>query len=594
VTDKFRRTHPLNITTADGEQPTGAKLSAIATQARVGARLLEKAVGDLWNQSGDSILADWPLQIPNLARTIGENKWMNPVIYPVEQTFNYRDNVGTKFTNQNHAYLQFKPSSTVTAVAGSTNLTNKVASEYLVVAAGDWWFDSTTGRLRSFSSLSASDKVDYTVDSSSWAITDATVPSVVPDPRQTEFTGCRISTDGTSYFIHLPPRRPLTLTGFDLPERYPSSSDIADNIATTVSPYKLWQSSGVSALQDSHYRYPLPKEIADIISELDDGADLPEGFICLWNQNTRTIVEDATFQKSDSGNWILRVAAPSQDLASKVSTSESQAAYNSTGYSLIFAGSPLTRAINTLNKIIQAGGRNNAGDFAALISHSALTGQNPPTSSYSGHGGRYPTTVPAWTPSRWAMDDHVSLLSRAGSQGTGGSIHRDVNDNAMMGHLVLASTTINGGNYLNTDSTSWKIFFGAVTTGPSIYGSSSGYLDITVGNDGATNAGISMRAGFADSINPDVLLLNAGGGIHCLIRAGSTRTVLKVDANTNNTGIGLELVGNTTKAGFRFTPTTQPTGPNAIGDMYMTTAGVLKVCTVAGSPGTWVSVGAQT
>lgn len=38
----------------------------------------------------------------------------------------------------------------------------------------------------------------------------------------------------------------------------------------------------------------------------------------------------------------------------------------------------------------------------------------------------------------------------------------------------------------------------------------------------------------------------------------------------------------------------EPTGPNAVGDMYVTTAGVLKICTVAGSPGTWVSVGTQT
>jgi protein-S-isoprenylcysteine O-methyltransferase Ste14 len=35
------------------------------------------------------------------------------------------------------------------------------------------------------------------------------------------------------------------------------------------------------------------------------------------------------------------------------------------------------------------------------------------------------------------------------------------------------------------------------------------------------------------------------------------------------------------------------TGPNAVGDIYVTTAGVLKICTVAGTPGTWVSVGAQ-
>lgn len=37
-----------------------------------------------------------------------------------------------------------------------------------------------------------------------------------------------------------------------------------------------------------------------------------------------------------------------------------------------------------------------------------------------------------------------------------------------------------------------------------------------------------------------------------------------------------------------------PAGPNKVGEVYMATGGVLKACTVAGSPGTWVSVGAQT
>jgi hypothetical protein len=37
-----------------------------------------------------------------------------------------------------------------------------------------------------------------------------------------------------------------------------------------------------------------------------------------------------------------------------------------------------------------------------------------------------------------------------------------------------------------------------------------------------------------------------------------------------------------------------PAGPNVVGELYVATGGVLKICTVAGSPGTWVSVGAQT
>lgn len=48
-----------------------------------------------------------------------------------------------------------------------------------------------------------------------------------------------------------------------------------------------------------------------------------------------------------------------------------------------------------------------------------------------------------------------------------------------------------------------------------------------------------------------------------------------------------------TKAPARIAPSAEPTGPNRIGDVYVTLAGVMKICTVAGTPGTWVSVGAQ-
>ncbi len=54
------------------------------------------------------------------------------------------------------------------------------------------------------------------------------------------------------------------------------------------------------------------------------------------------------------------------------------------------------------------------------------------------------------------------------------------------------------------------------------------------------------------------------------------------------------LTGSTTVAPLKLTPQSNaPSGPNAVGDLYVTTAGVLKVCTVAGSPGTFVSVGGQ-
>lgn len=57
----------------------------------------------------------------------------------------------------------------------------------------------------------------------------------------------------------------------------------------------------------------------------------------------------------------------------------------------------------------------------------------------------------------------------------------------------------------------------------------------------------------------------------------------------------LTLTGSATASAFVLVPqASAPTGPNVIGSFYVTSAGVLKVCTVAGSPGTFVSVGSQT
>ena len=59
-------------------------------------------------------------------------------------------------------------------------------------------------------------------------------------------------------------------------------------------------------------------------------------------------------------------------------------------------------------------------------------------------------------------------------------------------------------------------------------------------------------------------------------------------------GVTLTATGTSALAPLLITPGAQPSGPNVVGQVYMTTAGVMKVCTVAGSPGTWVSVGSQT
>jgi hypothetical protein len=544
MTDKLRRTHPLNISFADGEAPTAPKLTAVASQARVGARVLEKAVGDLWNQSGDSILNSWPLQIPNLARTIGETKYLTPDIYPPSEQFSYIDLVGTKHQYQNHGYLQFKPlnQSVVTAMAGSTNLTDKKSNEVDLADAGDWWVDASTGRFKTFSALGTTDKFEYTVDPSAWAVTDYTVPCVIPDSRQLTFTGCRISRTGSTYFIHLPPRRPLDLSGFERPERYPSSTDISSNEATDSSaPKRLWQSASATAIQESHYRYQLPREIDAIIGSLGASTIIPEGLLYLWNQNTRTIVDDVVFKalgpSSALNAWVFEIESDSEDFESKISANENQSSYNSTGYSIITVGSSVARLIHLLHKAVYGGAHNNSGDFTPLIDHSVLTGQNPPVSGYSGHNSQYPTHAPAWPPSRWDMDDHVSLLSRMGAQ-TDSNRKRDIYNNAFLGHFILANADTSGANNF-LDSTvpdeSFRIYFGDIG-GPSLRAT------------GQTSLRLSHNSGAGLSAN--LYIINdenelGGGKLGVGTTNVSTQTV-KIISFFNNTGLWVEGSGTGT------------------------------------------------
>lgn len=131
----------------------------------------------------------------------------------------------------------------------------------------------------------------------------------------------------------------------------------------------------------------------------------------------------------------------------------------------------------------------------------------------------------------------------------------------MLGGLTATGTTVPG-VYAVSTANNWAGVHGVCNSGSlaaGVYGeSSSGY-----GTWGVSSA--------------------SGGAGGYGLGSGSAR--------------GVVAEGDTTspaRSAFRIVPQdAEPTGPNDVGDVYVTSAGVLKICTVAGSPGTWVSVGAQ-
>lgn len=115
---------------------------------------------------------------------------------------------------------------------------------------------------------------------------------------------------------------------------------------------------------------------------------------------------------------------------------------------------------------------------------------------------------------------------------------------------------------------------------------------LTVTGNG-TGTGAVITGGNNSGIGLDVI---GGGTTGAALRAtGATSGTGIVAVAGSTTGVSLLIqVGNGVLAPIRFQTSNQPTGLSAVGDMYVTAAGVLKICTVAGTPGTWVSVGTQT
>ena len=481
MSDKFRKVIPIKITFADGEAPTSAKLNAGFNQVRNGTALLEKAIGDPWGQSGDTLLDTTPTQLPNLARVIGELKYLNPIVYRLKNTFVFIDHVGAKWEGKTEGYLVY-PTSAVAPIGGVW--ATSVANEYDVDSTGDYWIDTSTGRFRTFDPIAGGNILAYTVDltdaNSSYPHYDQVLPSLIPDPRQATFTSLRVEDEsgiGNGPFnIHLPPRRPLTLGSTDFasdnirPERYPGSEDeVSVNYATTITGDKKYWQYATSGLDHEHYRYQFPKEIEDYL-DLNPavGTELPQGFMYLWDTNTDTLIEDVRFFVADNArNWVLEVTSDTFDFDTVATSNELEASYDS-GLVLICPGASLTRSIWQLASAFHSHNHDKSINSDGAISHSSLNNVNPPTDIFADHNGRYPTGLNAWLPSRWANDEHTSLLSRAGSQ-TISARKRDSYNNAMLGHLLLANQS--SSNYLDASlpNESYRLYFGDVT-GPYIHG----------------------------------------------------------------------------------------------------------------------------
>jgi hypothetical protein len=499
VADKLRRTFPIQISLTSGEQPTAETLSAIATQARNGLGVVEAAVGDLWTQSGDSTLAlqnvspyRKALQICNLGRAIGPSNSLSPHLLPVDaDTINVTDEVALNNSTGNAAALALQADSSPTWSGRSLQ-----ASVLDVNGSGHFFFDATTGKIHSYDAMPSGSAINYDVDTANLPTPEHLSANVIPCLEQAgTYSGCRIvSVDdsdpgNTRFYLVLPPRTHRTATGHPHAtsslETTLSTSGNQDSVYGATPKY-YWNPSS-TILDDANstqYRYTLPS-LLDIES-ISNGARLPSGFLRLWDDNADgtgygRVVDGIVFYKvadasSDyNQSYVVEIDAP----AYKAQLDAAIANNYASGFRLLTAGATLSERVDMLAYALEAHRHGVCGPdrvASRRVSHQDLVDLEPLVSSAVNPFAMIntPALEVRMTKSNWQNDGHLQYLHRAGaSYGTSfGVTSRDIYNNAMLGHILIGSTSKGASTpYFNNNTTSsFSLFFGEVSsTAPRLY-----------------------------------------------------------------------------------------------------------------------------
>ena len=486
--DSLRRTFPVQITWTSGEMPTASKLQGFSTQTSNALKVVEKAIGDLWNSSGDTTMSEWPLRLPNLARMLGPARYSSsPMLGSSDNPMSYVEDLD-QHVGKNVFYLKYKPTGTINGShpVFSSVLTSFQTSATTVDTAGEYTVDSD-GKVTTFSPITAGITATYNIYLSSDGFkkldgAEGSPPfgaNLIPTYAQQvsgDFEGLKVTysnidtTDnGPDYWLWIPPITKLEdVDGHYYKESTPDPGTTpvwapaltADNKSATGSRY--YHNSTLDA-QSGSRRYVLPREIVDLAND----TLIPDGLLYLYNSTDNTVIEGVTFYTTTVAYKIKAVMPAGVILAEAdrtpaPSTDETSGAY-STRYSFISVAQSASHiaheALSTARSHQHQGWNN---DGSARIEHSDLSGNV--SDALDDATWTPPTIAPAFTHSNWHGDDHYQYLHRWGFNSVN---DRDQYKNAMLGDFLLASTN-SATNYLNLSDNSFGIFFGS-GTGPKVY-----------------------------------------------------------------------------------------------------------------------------
>lgn len=318
MADKFQTLFPIEASFFKGESPTPAKLEGVFTQISAAFDVLELALGDMWHKSQDGSSPLDPLYTVNLSRTMGDMALINPAIF--SGTVNNEVEIVTK--DSKVFALTYAPQ-TPSAVSfnDATVFQTYVASRSLVVIAGDYHVDSV-GRVYTFLPTHASNdtQADYDYETVGDSNASATF-NVIPDPHDVNQTAaCTAGTpDGGGFQI-------ITL---------PIITDV------------------------NHPNYSDQLTLPQLLSGMTTGAQIPSGFIKLWDNTNDAMVDSVAFYKESGLNTVKAKATSALDTASD-------------RYSLITVGSSITSTLQFLRDLIYS--HAHSDNVTPFIHHEELLG----------------------------------------------------------------------------------------------------------------------------------------------------------------------------------------------------------------------------
>lgn len=430
--DKLRSTIAVLTNYVDGESPTAAKLSIVSIQLQAATRELEKAIGDLKDQSwpyssatSTHLTQVWgrapntnvdlpgaverPLNIANLARLIGPASNLNPKFLSGIQTI-----VESVPTRVHEFTLKYPPDAA--SISFSATYTTEVTLT-TVNGAAEYGVDYSSGRIFVATVTPSGRTVTYTTTPELWGsmgnYQDAGF-NVIPDPNQVQ----------TGLYA-------LTVTG-------PVSSEYTINLPLcSAQQSNVAMTSTVLGTSDTNTgkQLTLPKVLTDNFT-VDDL--LPEGFLVLRNKTTNQVYSSGTYKYVDEKTIKL------------LGISLGTAVTDGNEFELITIGTDITTSIDDLrNKAYRHTHDRSMGESAISV--------NDLVDNY-----RVTASTGAYAPSQMPANPFSQYLHRDGwAGGVDDSGSSSINDaNAMRGSVLLGLYAGTPGNYVSAKGLSHSVMFG--------------------------------------------------------------------------------------------------------------------------------------